>query len=253
MHDFNSPFPKNGRKPAALTGPGRLPMTPIRLIALDLDGTLINSAPDLSDAVNKMLAELGLRQHPQAAVEQWVGNGVVMLIKRALTGQMAPAADPENLAEALALFGDFYEAHVYERSVIYPGVMEGLQQLKEKGFKLACITNKIERFTQPLLVETGMAGYFDFIACGDSYARMKPDPLPLLKAAEHFAIEPAKALMVGDSINDMRAARSAGFRTAAVSYGYAGKYSVEDLNADYQIRTLVELVDLFYSECAGRS
>jgi phosphoglycolate phosphatase len=74
-----------------------------------------------------------------------------------------------------------------------------------------------------------------------------------LKTAEHFDIEPAKALMVGDSINDVRAGRSAGFRTAAVAYGYAGKYSVEDLNADYQIRTLVELVDLFYSECAGRS
>jgi phosphoglycolate phosphatase len=90
-----------------------------------------------------------------------------------------------------------------------------------------------------------MAEYFDFVTCGDSFARMKPDPLPLLKTAEHFGIEPEKALMVGDSINDMRAARSAGFRTAAVSYGYAGKYSIEDLNADYQIQTIVELVDLF--------
>jgi phosphoglycolate phosphatase len=228
-------------------------MTPIRLIALDLDGTLINSAPDLSDAINKMLAELGMRQHPQAAVEQWVGNGVVMLIKRALTGQLKPSADPENLTEALALFGDFYEAHVYERSIIYPGVMEGLQQLKEKGFKLACITNKIKRFTQPLMVKTGMAEYFDLVTCGDSFARMKPDPLPLLKTAEHFGIEPEKTLMVGDSINDMRAGRSAGFKTASVSYGYAGKYSVEELNADYQIQTIVELVDLFYSERAGRS
>jgi len=228
-------------------------MTQIRLIALDLDGTLVDSAPDLSNAINNMLAGLGMRQHSESAIKQWVGNGVVMLIKRALTGQMEPAADPENLAEALALFGDLYEAHVYERSVVYPGVMEGLEQLKEKGFKLACITNKIRRFTQPLMAKAGMAGYFDFIVCGDSFVRMKPDPLPLLKTAEHFDIEPAQALMVGDSINDMRAGRSAGFRTASVPYGYAGKYSIEDLNADYQIQTIVELVDLFYSECAGRS
>jgi phosphoglycolate phosphatase len=228
-------------------------MTQIRLIALDLDGTLVDSAPDLSNAINNMLAGLGMRQHSEAAIKQWVGNGVVMLIKRALAGQMEPAADPENLTEALALFGDLYEAHVYERSVVYPGVMEGLEQLKEKGFKLACITNKIRRFTQPLMIKTGMAGYFDFIVCGDSFPRMKPDPLPLLKTAEHFDIEPAQALMVGDSINDMRAGRSAGFKTASVPYGYAGKYSIEDLNADYQIQTIVELVDLFYSECAGRS
>lgn len=103
------------------------------------------------------------------------------------------------------------------------------------------------------MIKTGMAGYFDFIVCGDSFPRMKPDPLPLLKTAEHFDIEPAQALMVGDSINDMRAGRSAGFKTASVPYGYAGKYSIEDLNADYQIQTIVELVDLFYSECAGRS
>jgi len=226
-------------------------MTPIRLIALDLDGTLIDSAPDLSDAINNMLAALGQQQYPQIAVQQWVGNGVVMLIKRALTGQMEPAADPENLAEALALFADLYEAHVFERSIIYPGVMDGLLQLKEKGFKLACITNKIKRFTQPLMTKTGMAGYFDFIVCGDSFARMKPDPLPLLKTAEYFDIEPAQAVMVGDSINDMRAGRSAGFKTALVPYGYAGKYSIKDLNADYQIRTIVELADLFYSSAQG--
>lgn len=215
------------------------------LIIFDLDGTLVDSSPDIVVAINKMLAAIQQTAYPEEQVKQWMGNGAQMLIKRALTGQLEPDNEPENLAQAMALFSDFYSAQVCVHSQLYAGVKEGLEQFKAAKVNLACVTNKPERFTLPLLAEIGIKNYFQFIASGETFAEMKPEPLPLLETAKIFAIEAKQALMVGDSVNDIQAGKRAGFKTALVPYGYLGKYTVDELNADYTVESIARLASLF--------
>ncbi|MCU0735328.1 MAG: phosphoglycolate phosphatase [Methylotetracoccus sp.] len=215
------------------------------LIAFDLDGTLVDSAPDLADAVDAMLATLG---RPSAGVEKvrtWIGNGVTMLVKRALTGEMWPAGDPPGFTEALSRFLNRYQTYVCERSRLYDGVLEGLKALKARGYRTACITNKHSRFALPLLRQLGVAAYLDYIGCGDQFDKPKPDPDPLLKTAERFSVEPEDCLMVGDSDNDVKAARAAGFGILCVSYGYRNVDRAEDLHPDGVIPSLAALPAYF--------
>lgn len=215
------------------------------LIVIDLDGTLIHSAPDIAYAANEMRKALGLSMFPSQDIEQWVGNGALMLVKRALTGELNPQYEPENLADGMTLFFDAYEANPFNKSKVYEGVEEGLTQLKEKGHLLACVTNKPKRFTTPIMAISGLQRFFEFVGSGDDFERLKPDPLPLLKTAERFNVAPAKGLMVGDSINDILAGSAAGFKTASVPYGYSGQYSIEELNADYKMNSILDLATLF--------
>ncbi|MCF7969695.1 MAG: phosphoglycolate phosphatase [Methylococcaceae bacterium] len=215
------------------------------LIVFDLDGTLVDSVPDIAIAINKMLVALQQATYTEEQVRQWVGNGAEMLITRALTGILEPTEKPHNLTQARALFNQFYSANVCDKSELYLGVIEGLGLLKAAGVKLACVTNKPEKFTLPLLEHLGLKDYFQFIASGDSYPVMKPDPLPLLAAAQFFLVDGAQCLMVGDSINDIQAGKRAGFKTAAVSYGYAGKYTLDELEADYTLDRIDQIVALF--------
>jgi len=215
------------------------------LIVFDLDGTLVDSVPDIAIAINKMLAALQQATYTEDQVRQWVGNGAEMLIKRALTGILEPTEGPRNLAQAISLFNQFYSANVCDKSELYLGVIEGLEALKIAGISLACVTNKPEKFTLPLLAQLGLKDYFQFIASGDSYSVMKPDPLPLLEAAQFFSADVTQCLMVGDSINDIQAGKRAGFKTAAVSYGYAGKYTLDELDADYTLDRIDQIVELF--------
>lgn len=211
------------------------------LIAFDLDGTLVDSAPDLADAVDAMLAKLG---RPRAGVEKvrtWIGNGVAMLVKRAMTGEMWPSEEPPRFAEALKLFMELYETHVCERSRLYAGVQEGLRALKDRGYHTACITNKHSRFALPLLQQLGIADDLDYIGCGDQFAKLKPDADPLLKTAARFNLAPRDCLMVGDSNNDVRAARAAGFGILCVPYGYRNQDRAEDLDPDGVIPSLAAL------------
>jgi phosphoglycolate phosphatase len=212
------------------------------LIAFDLDGTLVDSAPDLAWALDAMLARLG---RPPVGLERargWIGNGVDMLIKRAMTGQMWPESEPEDFQEGMRLFLEFHEAHLCERGSLYPGVLEGLRDLKAEGYATAVITNKLARFTEPLLDQLGLTGYLDFIGSGDRFERIKPDPLPLLKTAERFGARPERCLMVGDSANDVRAARAAGYAILCVSYGYRGEVATpEALGADGILDSIGEL------------
>jgi len=124
------------------------------LIVFDLDGTLVDSAPDLAFAVDAMRSRLGLPPHGPEKVRSWIGNGVSTLVKRALTGEMHPEEEPERFAEGLALFSEIYAAHLCERGGLFPGVLEGLRKLKQHGFLLAVVTNKHSRFTLPLLEVT---------------------------------------------------------------------------------------------------
>ncbi|MDV3240674.1 MAG: phosphoglycolate phosphatase [Methylocaldum sp.] len=211
------------------------------LIAFDLDGTLVDSSPDLAAAVDAMLGRLGLPPAGESRVKGWIGNGVDMLVKRALTGEMWPQGEPARFAEALPMFMDLYEANVCNRSRLFPGVAEGLKLLKAAGFRLACVTNKHSRFTRPLLDRLGVLHDMDFVGCGDQFEKHKPDPYPLLKTAEFFAVEPSRGLMVGDSANDVKAARAAGFMVVCVPYGYHGGNGVECLGPDAVVSSLTEL------------
>ena len=219
-----------------------------RLIAFDLDGTLIDSAPDLVEAVNFALTKLDKPTHSQATIQQWIGNGADVLVKRALLNNWHVGEIPEDFEEAFELFKTYYAEHDWVHSRLYDGVLETLDTLKSDGFKLACITNKTARFTNPLMETAGLASYFDFIASGDTFAEMKPNPLPLLETAKLLNVAPENAWMIGDSINDISAGKSAGFKTIAVSYGYAGQHSMADLNADYTADAMLNCVDLIKNE-----
>lgn len=211
------------------------------LIVFDLDGTLVDSSPDIANAINKMLSAIDHDTHPEQQIKHWMGCGASQLIKRALTGELEPVTEPENLTQAMTLFFDFYARNVCEQSQLYAGVIEGLEQLKAANIKLACVTNKPTQFTLPLLAEIGLKDYFQFIASGDTFAVMKPDPLPLLEAAKALAVNTGEALMVGDSISDIQAGKRAGFKTALVPYGYIGHYTPDELNADYQPESIEHL------------
>jgi phosphoglycolate phosphatase len=216
------------------------------LIVFDLDGTLVDSAPDLAYSVDAMLIRLG---RPAAGLEQvrgWIGNGVPMLVQRALTGEMWPAGEPDGFSEALAIFMEIYAANVCERSSLFDGVLDGLRGLKACDCRTACVTNKDSRFTMPLLDQLGVSAYLDFVGCGDQFEKHKPDPLPLLKTAEHFGASPKRCIMVGDSANDVQAARAAGFGILCVPYGYHRCARPEDLGADAMIGSLAELPAFFH-------
>ena len=214
-----------------------------RLIAFDLDGTLVDSAPDLAWAIDAMLARQGLPPAGEARVRGWIGHGMAMLVRRALTGELWPKGNPPHFNEAVAAFMVLYADNLCRHSRLYAGVGAGLERLAAEGYRLACITNKPEKFTRPLLQYLGIADRFEFVAGGDTFSRQKPDPLPLLECAAHFGVAPADSLMVGDSASDAKAARSAGFRLVLVSYGYLGDDSMESLAPDAVIHALTELPD----------
>ena len=214
------------------------------LIAFDLDGTLIDSAPDLVEAVNYALTKLNKPTHSQATIQQWIGNGADVLVKRALLNNWHIGEIPDDFEVAFELFKTYYAEHDWVHSRLYEGVLETLQRLKNDDFKLACITNKTARFTNPLMETAGLAPYFDFIASGDTFTEMKPNPLPLLETAKLLNVKPENTWMIGDSINDISAGKNAGFKTIAVSYGYAGQHTMADLNSDYTADVISEIVDL---------
>ncbi len=224
------------------TKPGNftLPLS-VKMVMIDLDGTLIHTAPDLAASANRMLAELGMATHSQEQVERWIGNGVSRLVKRALTGEMQAEPEAALYEQAYPLFLKHYADLVSAQSRPYDGVVEGLQQLQAAGFELACITNKAESFTLPLLDDLGLRQYFKLVLSGDSLAKKKPDPLPLRHACEFFGITPDHGVLVGDSGNDTKAARAAGMPVICVTYGYAQGVDVRDLYPEAVIDSLTEL------------
>ena len=160
-----------------------------RLIVFDLDGTLVDSSPDIATAINQMLTELNLHTYPEQQIKQWLGYGATRLIKCALTGELELQLEPANLQQAMSLYFNYYSANICVESQLYAGVKEGLEQLKAAGIKLACVTNKPALLTMPLLTEIGINDYFQFIASGDTFQRMKPDPLQLLEAAKAVVVD----------------------------------------------------------------
>jgi phosphoglycolate phosphatase len=212
------------------------------LVLFDLDGTLVDSVPDIAWCIDRMLVEQGRPPAGEAQVRLWVGNGAERLIKRALTGDMDAEPEDAGLFDcARQRFLDLYAGHADERSALYPGVTEGLDYVRGLGCPVGCVTNKPGRFTGPLLRSLGILDRFDIVVSGDTLPNQKPDPLPLLHCAGQWAARPAASVMIGDSINDIRAARAAGFRILCVSYGYNHG---RDIGAQQPDAVLASLADL---------
>ena len=229
----------------AVNAAGGIEFDRIRLVLLDLDGTLVDSLPDLAFCGNAMLAELGHEPHDTEAARAWVGNGIDRFVKRFLTGQMQAEPEADLFERGREAFIRIYGANVAERSRVYDGVFDGLDTLAARGLHLGCVTNKAGSFTADLLRAMRLDRYFELVVAGDTTPRKKPDPMPLRFAADHFGLDSGECLMVGDSANDVKAARAAGFRVVAVPYGYNHGYSIEECNPDLVVTDLRELAELF--------
>jgi phosphoglycolate phosphatase len=212
----------------------------VKAIMFDLDGTLINSAPEIAFAANQMLADLNLPALSQSQITRFIGEGAQVLIKRCLTGQHNAEPDAGQFEQAQALFFAHY-AKVAGNSQPYNGVVAGLQQVWRRGFKLACVTNKPEKFTLPLLQQSGLADFFDCVVSGDSLPEKKPHPLPLQYVCKKLKVPEYEALLVGDSNTDIEAAHAAGCFIITVPYGYNQGKPIDESKVDESINDLTEL------------
>ncbi|MET0377653.1 MAG: phosphoglycolate phosphatase [Spongiibacteraceae bacterium] len=215
----------------------------VRGLLFDLDGTLLDSAPDLAQAIDRMLVELGLAPAGEARVRQWVGNGSRQLVERALVfanDGKAPGVDDTDAAQAI--FFAHYRACMTERSRLYDGVRAALDHWHRAGIAMACVTNKPARFTDPLLDFYELRALLPVAISGDSLAVRKPDPAPLLEACRQLQVDPAATVMIGDSRNDVLAARGAGMPVVCVRYGYNHGRPIADEGADLLINSLLELL-----------
>jgi phosphoglycolate phosphatase len=211
---------------------------PILAVLLDLDGTLVDSIPDLAAAANAMRVELGMPPLGLEVLATFVGKGVDYLVRRTLEGSLhvdvLPSDDPgrELFARGRTSFHRHYALLNGDMATVYDGVIEGLRAMQDQGLKLAVVTNKPTEFTGPLLTRVGLAGFFSVVVCGDTCARRKPDPDQVLHACERLGVAPAQAVTIGDSSNDAQAGRSAGTRVLAVPYGYNEGQDVYALDVD---------------------
>jgi phosphoglycolate phosphatase len=217
---------------------------PVRAVAIDLDGTLLNTAPDLTAAANRMLVALGFRPLDSELITNFIGKGIANLVRRCLETVLGNEPDPALLETAILNFSSHYARNLSDESRPYRGAVKGLKAMVSAGFRLACITNKAESFTVPLLERTGVAHFFELTVSGDTLPEKKPHPLPLLHCARVFRIAPAELLVIGDSRNDSEAARAAGCPIFCVSYGYHNGYALEELDPDAIVDSLEEAARL---------
>ena len=211
---------------------------------IDLDGTLADTIPDLAAAANMMLRELGRPGLDVAVIRTFVGKGIPRLVERALAGVLEGSAPAELLARALPIYERCYGEVNGRHTVVYPGVEEGLERLRAMRLPLACVTNKAQSFTTALLEQLRLARYFESVIAGDTLPQRKPDPAPLLHACRGFGIAPREMLMIGDSVNDVEAARAAGCPVFCVTYGYNEGRDVRELDVDAIVASLIEATRL---------
>ncbi|MCK5263781.1 MAG: phosphoglycolate phosphatase [Gammaproteobacteria bacterium] len=214
------------------------------MVLIDVDGTLVDSVPDLAYCVDEMMKQLDMPVHGEDKVRNWVGNGVERLTRRALIGQLDGEPDDALFEKAYPIFLDLYDKNVCERSCLYEGVREALDFLKTTDVKIGCVTNKNAQFTLPILDKLGVKDDFEIIICGDTLDRKKPDPLPLLHAAEKLGATPEQSLMLGDSMSDVKAARAAGFDIICMSYGYNHGEDIRDYNPDAVVDSMAEIKNI---------
>ena len=210
-------------------------MKPIRSVTIDLDGTLLDTVPDLAAAANAMLRELGRPEYPLDTIAGFIGRGIPKLVERCL-----PDLDADAVTQAQAIFRRHYAIENGRRSRLFPGVLEGLQALRAAGLPMAVITNKAAAFTEPLLLATQLASWFEFAVSGDSLPEKKPHPMPLLHACERMGTAPEENLHIGDSRHDAAAARAAGCPVFLVPYGYNEGEDVQGIDCDAIVTSLAE-------------
>ena len=219
-------------------------LRPVQMVLIDVDGTLVDSVPDLAYCVDEMMQQLDMPVRGEANVRNWVGNGVERLVRRALTNSLDGEPDDALFEKAYPVFLDLYADNTSKRSILYPGVKQGIAFLKSAGYKLGCVTNKAAQFTEPLLKDLGIYDNFSIVISGDTLPQKKPDPAPLLHAAEFFGVTPEEAMMLGDSVSDVKAARAAGFQIICMSYGYNHGEDIRTANPDAVIDSMAELPEL---------
>ena len=218
-----------------------------RAALFDLDGTLVDTAPDLSDAVNDTLAELGLARRSEQRMRAWIGGGMEQLVGRVLDAT-TNGTDVDAALRKRAVEGSLqrYRANLARRSRPFPGVEAALRHLRAAGVRLACVTNKRAAFTGPLLGALELAAYFEVVVCGDTLQQMKPHPAPLLHALDCLGgVQPGQAVMIGDSESDVVAARAAGMPVVCVSYGYNGDRDIHAADSDAVVSSMDSLRELF--------
>nr|WP_290651949.1 phosphoglycolate phosphatase [Aquisalimonas sp.] len=226
-------------------------MRGIRALLFDLDGTLVDSAPDMAVAADRMLQAMGRPAAGEACVRQWVGNGARRLVMRALTRQEhgePPEADTER---ALELFLRFYGEQLSVHSRLYPGTRSGLDRLQGDGYGLACVTNKPEDLARRLLVDLGLADVLPVVVGGDTLAVRKPDAAPLHYAMSALNVSAEATLMVGDSRADVDAGRNAGTGVVCVPYGYSRGEDVSAMAPDVVVGSIEELHALLRGDAEG--
>ncbi len=210
----------------------------------DLDGTLIDSAPDIDGALNATLAVAGLPRVHEALTRHWVGHGSRVLLQQALRHheRLDLLADEPRISELLTVFIDHYTAHIADFSRPYPDVVETLATLRANGARLAVVTNKLTGLSHRVLAALDLNHFFTAVVCGDTLATGKPDPGPALHACAALAVEPADALFVGDSTTDVETARNAGCPVVVVRDGYNHGTPAQDLGADGVIDSFAGLL-----------
>lgn len=223
--------------------------TPYELIAIDLDGTLVDSVGDLHFAVSKMQQTMQREISAETDVRHWVGNGIERLVHRALSNSMDTDAELKLFDVGLPLFEEAYADSNGKYSSLYPGVAEGLHWLSRLDIPLVIVTNKARRFAEPLITALGIGEYFDFLVAGDDVTDKKPHPAALLDAARRCSAAPTHSILIGDSISDIKAARAASFISVSVSYGYNHGLPIQvgkgQLRTDAIVNSFDELPSVF--------
>jgi phosphoglycolate phosphatase len=210
----------------------KFPMpVPAKVLLLDLDGTMLDTAGDITTAVNRMRAAFGFGPLDLPVVRNFIGRGIANLVSQSMKSSVGELGASASKV-AIAQFEKQYETSLAEVSHPFPGVFEGLELFREKGFRLGCVTNKAERFTLPLLEKTGLAPYFELVLSGDSLEEKKPHPLPIQHAASHFGVKVEEVVLIGDSMHDAAAARAAGCPVFIVPYGYNEGQELRGLDCD---------------------
>ena len=195
----------------------------VSAVLFDLDGTLVDSLEDLTDAVNHMRTSLGYDTITSATVRGMVGNGARNLVQRALDSD----AD-ELIEQGLTLFTDFNRNHIADKSRLYPGMKDALEMLAERGIPMAVVSNKNENLSRLILEALGIDHFFARVCGGDTYPERKPSPLPLLRVMDNLGYRPGQTVMIGDSINDIQAGRTAGIATIGCTWGYGEADELRD-------------------------
>jgi len=216
----------------------------IRAAIIDLDGTMLDTMPDFHVALNGMRADLGLSPIAQEVITPMVGKGSENLIRSVLALDFDAAMVEQRFDAAMASYQRHYLAINGQFSVLFDGVIEGLEKMRTDGLRLACVTNKPIAFTTPLLALKGLDGFFDVVYGGDSLAQKKPHPLPLLQVCRDFDLAPSAVVAIGDSSNDAEAARAAGCPVLTVPYGYNHGRPVQEIDSDGIVDSLLSAAEL---------